>query len=40
MSNISLFEGMPDSYRALLATLAPETTIAGGYGGGSRLSSG
>jgi hypothetical protein len=38
MSNISLFEGMPDSYRALLATLAPETTIAGGYGGGSRLS--
>ena len=39
MSNISLFEGMPDSYRALLATLAPETTIAGGSGfGGSRLS--
>jgi hypothetical protein len=38
MSNISLFEGMPDSYRALLATLQPETTIAGGYGGGSRLS--
>lgn len=32
MSNITLFKDMPDSYRALLATLEPETTIAGGYG--------
>jgi len=31
MSNITLFKDMPDSYRALLATLEPETTIAGGY---------
>ena len=39
MSNISLFKDMPDSYRALLATLAPETEIAGGSGGGiNRLS--
>jgi hypothetical protein len=31
MSNITLFKDMPDSYRALLATLESETTIAGGY---------
>jgi hypothetical protein len=39
MSNITLFQNMPDSYKALLATLEPETSISGGYtSSGLRLS--
>lgn len=39
MSDVILFENMPDSYKALLASLQSETAISGGYSaGGLRLS--
>lgn len=39
MSDVILFENMPDSYKALLASLQSETTISGGYSAsGLRLS--
>ena len=40
MSNLTLFENMPEEFKDLLAQLEPETNAAGGGGGGgiNRLS--
>lgn len=39
MSNVTLFENMPESYKKIMTLLAPETNLGGGdFAGGVRLS--